>query len=104
MFIVMLIYGYSTGSKYTVLIYKYIYIKCSYSVTSDLCHHQLYHYKQTTADFTVAMSSAMGLVGTGFASWYWLNPEQVFKSPVGRCKATTPSSLSLTSNRVTTNY
>ena len=32
------------------------------------------------------------------------NPEWVFKDPMGRCKASTPSSLSLTSNRVTTNY
>ena len=27
-----------------------------------------------------------------------------FKGPVGRCKATTPSSLELTSNKVITNY
>ena len=32
------------------------------------------------------------------------NPERVFKGPIGRRKATTPSSLSLTSKRVTTNY
>ena len=32
------------------------------------------------------------------------NPERVFKDPIGRCVATTPSSLSLTSNMVTTNY
>ena len=31
------------------------------------------------------------------------NPEQVFKDLKGRCMATTPSSFSLTSNRVTTN-
>ena len=44
---------------------------------------------------TVAMSSANGLVGNEFF---------LFKAQwVGRCKATTPSSLSLTSNRVTTN-
>ena len=46
----------------------------------------------------VAMSSTNGLIGTGS------NPEQVFKAPMGRCKTTTPSSLSLNSNRVTTNY
>ena len=32
------------------------------------------------------------------------NPEWAIKGPMGRCKATTPSSLSLTSNRVTTNW
>ena len=32
------------------------------------------------------------------------NPERVFKGTMGRCKANTPSSLSLTSNMVTTNY
>ena len=32
------------------------------------------------------------------------NSECVLKAQMGRCKATTPSSLSLTSNRVTTNY
>ena len=51
-----------------------------------------------------AMSSVNRLVGTGFASRYRLQPRDVFKGPVGRCKATTPSSLSLTSNTVTTNY
>ena len=30
------------------------------------------------------------------------NPERFFKGTMGRCKATTTSSLSLTSNRVTT--
>ena len=52
----------------------------------------------------VAKSSAKRLVGTGFVSWYWLQPKQVFKGPMSRCKATTPSSFSLISNRVTTNY
>ena len=46
----------------------------------------------------VTMLLANGLVGTVFASRYWLQPR------VGRCKATTLSSLSPTSNRVTTNY
>ena len=40
------------------------------------------------------MSSANGLVGTGF------NPEWVFKDLMGRCMATTPSSLSLTTNHL----
>ena len=56
----------------------------------------------TGPDGTVAKSSANGLVGTEFASWYRLIP-RVFKGPVGRCKAAIPSSFSLTSNRVTTN-
>ena len=47
----------------------------------------------------VAKSLANGLVGTRFISQY-----QFFKSTMGRCKATAPSSLSLTSNRVTANY
>ena len=50
----------------------------------------------------VAMSSGNGLVGTGFASQYRLNTERGFKGPMGM--ATTPSSLSLTSNRVATDY
>ena len=53
-------------------------------------------------DGAVAISLANGLVGTGFASQYWLQPRVDFKGPVGRCKATTPSSFSLTSNRFTT--
>ena len=36
---------------------------------------------------------ASGLVGTGFPSQYWLQPMEVFKGPLGRCKATTPSFL-----------
>ena len=52
----------------------------------------------------VAMSSANGLVGTGIVSRYQLQSRAGFKGPMGRCKATKPSSLSLTSNRVTTNY
>ena len=51
----------------------------------------------------VAMSSADGLEGTGFASRYQLQPRVFFKGPVDRCKTTTPSSLSLTSNRAITN-
>ena len=50
-------------------------------------------------DGVVAMSSANGLVGPGFAS----NPEWVCKRPMDS-KATTRSSFSLTSIRVTTNY
>ena len=44
----------------------------------------------------MAISSANGLVGTGS-----LQPRAGFKGPVGRCKATTPSSfagLILTTN------
>ena len=58
-----------------------------YSVYS---HQQLYRHLKT-----IILGSHLG---TGFKS------ERVFKGPMGRCKATTPSSLSLTSNRVTTNY
>ena len=46
----------------------------------------------TGPDGAVVMLSANGLLGTGFASQN------------GFLKVTTPSSLSLTSNRVTTNY
>ena len=52
----------------------------------------------------IAMSSANGLVGTGFACRYRIQPRPGFKGPMGRCKATTPSSFSLTSNGVTSNY
>ena len=44
-------------------------------------------------DDAVALLSANGLVGTGFASQYRPNPEQVFKGPMDRCTVTTPSSL-----------
>ena len=54
---------------------------------------------KTGSDGAVAMSSANGLVGAGADS----NPG-FLKGPMGRCMATTPSSLSLTSNRATTNY
>ena len=50
---------------------------------------------KTGPDGAVAMSSANGLgshLGTG------LYPEQVFKGPMGRCRATTSSFFSLTSN------
>ena len=52
-----------------------------------------FHFVPTSTgpDGTGAMSLANGLVGTG-------------SNPVCRCKAITPSSISLTSNRVTTNY
>ena len=56
---------------------------------------------KTDTDGTVAMSSANGLVGTGFATRYRLQPRA---GQMGRCKTTTPSSPSLTSSRVTTNY
>ena len=52
----------------------------------------------TGTNGAVAMSLANGLVGTGFTSRYRLIPKQVFKGPVGRCKTTTSSSLSLTIN------
>ena len=51
----------------------------------------------------MATALANWLVGTGFASRYPLHHRVGFKGPMGRGKATTPSSLSLTSNRVTTN-
>ena len=52
----------------------------------------------TGPDDAVDMSSANGLVGTGFASRYRLQPRAGFHRPLHP-----PSSLSLTSNRVTTN-
>ena len=58
----------------------------------------------TGHDGAVVMSSANGLVGTGIASQYRLQPRAGFKGTMGRGMATAPSSLSLTSNRVTTNY
>ena len=45
-------------------------------------------------DGAVAMSSTNELVDTGFASRYRLHPKWVFKGPMGRYRATTPSSLS----------
>ena len=50
------------------------------------------------------MSSANGLVGTGFASRHRLQHRAGLKGSVSRCKVTTPSSLSLTSKRVNTYY
>ena len=62
------------------------------------------HYVDIGHDGAVVMLSANGLVGTRFTSQYQLQPREGFKDPMGRCIASTPSSLSLTSNRVTTNY
>ena len=72
-------------------LFRYVYTKQD----TCICH--------TGPDGTVAMSSVNGLVGTGFASRYRLQPRAV-PVGVGRCKAITPSSFSLTSNGVTTNY
>ena len=52
----------------------------------------------TGPDGAVTMSSANGLVGTGFVSRYRLQPERVFKGPMGKCKATTASFISFTTN------
>ena len=47
-----------------------------------------------TSTYDVATKSlANGLVGTGFIFQYWL---QDLKGPLGRCKPTTLSSLSVT--------
>ena len=64
------------------------------------CYHQYIAFS-----IHLAMTLANGLIGTGFASQYRLQHSRFLKGPVGRCKAYTPSSLSLslTSNRVTTN-
>ena len=48
----------------------------------------------TGPDGAVAKSLPNGVICTGFASLY---QERGFKGPMGRCNATTPSSLSLTS-------
>ena len=54
---------------------------------------------------SVVKSSANGLVSTWFASHYQLEPKAgILKAQLGRCMATIPTSFSLTSNRVTTNY
>ena len=39
----------------------------------------------------MAQSLANGLVGTGFASWYWLHSRagSLLKDPVGNCEVTT---------------
>ena len=58
----------------------------------------------TSPDGAVVMPSATGLVATESHLGTGSNPERVFKGPFGRCKATTPSSFSLTSDRVNTNY
>ena len=46
------------------------------------------------------MSSANGLVGNVSDLGAGSNPEQGLKGPMGRCKVTTPSSLSRTSTRL----
>ena len=76
-------------------------------VTIGWLDHVVFNVEGFNTGFggTVAMSSANGLVGTGFASRYRLLPRAgCLKAQMGRCKATTLSSLSLTSNRVTTNH
>ena len=88
------------------------------SFLPDACTEFCYHletiaYKCTSKvvyntgpDGAVVMSLANGLVGPGFASREPAPTQSGFLKAqwVGRFKATTPSSLSLTSNRVTTNY
>ena len=55
----------------------------------------------TGPDDAVAKSLANELVGMGSHLGTSFNPEQVSKDQMGRCKATTPSSLSLTTNQLT---
>ena len=75
------------------------------------CRHIGYSYRLTARVLLYAPShrqdniyhglcytSRGALAGTRNSS----NPERVFKDPVGRCKATTPSSFSMTCNSVTT--
>ena len=47
--------------------------------------------KQNGPDGPVAKLSANGLVGTGFASRYRLQPIAGFKAPIGRCKVPVPA-------------
>ena len=59
---------------------------------TDTLSGDLWQFVDTSPDGAVAMSSANGLGShLGIGS----NPERVFKGPVGRCKATTLSFLSL---------
>ena len=63
--------------------------------------------EKTGHDGAVVKSSANGLIGTGFASQYRLQPSAgcwFFKCSMGRYKATTPSSFSLTSNQTDNMY
>ena len=72
-----------------------------------LCHshiHLMFRHAHISPDCAVTKSLDNGLVGTGFTSQYRLQHRAGFKRPLGRCKATTRSSFSLTSNMVTTNY
>ena len=55
-------------------------------------------YSETGHDCAVAKSSANGLYVLGSHLGTGSNTERVFKGPMSRCK------VSLTSNRVTTNY
>ena len=84
----------------------------SVSLNKTFLSFHVINFKRASFDLTtgpngtVAKSSADGLVDTGFTSRYRLQNRPGFKGPMGRCKATAPSSLSLISNRkrVTTNY
>ena len=69
-----------------------------FSRNSDVFNVDVALHMATGLDGAVAKSSANVLVGTGIASRIFL------KGPMGRCKATTPSSFSITSKRVTPNY
>ena len=57
-------------------------------------------FRDTGADAAVTKSTANGLIRTGLPA----HTEQTFKGLMGGCEVTTPSSFSLTSNRVDTNY
>ena len=100
--------GINTLLSLYVFIYPYVWELQSANIILfrfwlDYCR-TLFFFHLTGPDGVVAMSSPNGQVGTGFASRYRLQPRGIFKGPMGRGKATTPSSLPLTSNRVTTNY
>ena len=63
--------------------------------SDDPSHHERTLYLWATSRSLMAQWPSLRLMGS--------NTEQISKCPMGRCKATTPFSFSLTSNRVTTN-
>ena len=62
------------------------------------CYEPIYMYLLFMLNEPVSMAQLLShlLTVLGLHLVTGSNPEQVFKGPIGRCKATTPSSLSLT--------
>ena len=83
----------------------WLYLTISYIIINeqrgDHCTHDDYKKKKITVNppWVIHFRQTVPIVLLRFS-----HPKWGFKGPTGRCKATTPSSFSLTPKRVTINY